>query len=188
MDVSSICLGPLGTNCYLVESGRRAILVDPPEDSPRLRAFVGARRIDWIVNTHGHIDHTAGNTAFPDVPVRIHRDDVPFLESAHPRHPPLGPPLEEGDEILDGLVVLHTPGHSRGSVVLKAESCLIVGDLLFAGSIGRTDLPGGSMREIVQSLTRLVRLSGDYTVYPGHGEATTLGRERRRNPFLIGLE
>jgi hydroxyacylglutathione hydrolase len=188
VDVASICLGPLATNCYLVESGGRAILVDPPEDSGALQAFVGHRTIDWIVNTHGHPDHTAGNEAFPDVPVRIHRDDVQFLDADHPRHPPLGPLLEEGDEILEGWVVLHTPGHSRGSVVLKGPGALIVGDLLFAGSIGRTDLPGGSMREIVQSLKRLVRLPGDYVVYPGHGETTTLDRERRRNPFLIGLE
>jgi len=187
MRIESICLGPLATNCYLIESAGRTILVDPAEDSPALRAFVGERKIDWIVNTHGHIDHIAGDWAYPGVPVRIHVADVPFLDAAHPSHPPLGPPLEEGDEILEGLTILHTPGHSHGSIVLKGDGVLIVGDLLFAGSIGRTDLPGGSMAQMVESLERIVRLPGGYTVYPGHGEATTLERERARNPFLVGM-
>jgi len=187
MNIESVCLGPLATNCYLLESEGRAILVDPAEDSEALRAFVGDRTLDWIVDTHGHIDHIAGNWVFPGVPIRIHEADVPFLDAAYPEHPPLGPHLEEGEEILPGLVVLHTPGHSLGSVVLKGKEFLLVGDLLFAGSIGRTDLPGGSMQEIAVSLERIVRLPGDYTVYPGHGEVTTLEMERRRNPFLVGL-
>ena len=161
MRIESVCLGPLATNCYLIESAGRAILVDPAEDSPALRTFVGERTIDWIVNTHGHVDHIAGDWAYPGVSVRIHSADAPFLDAARPSHPPLGPPLEEG--------------------------VLIVGDLLFAGSIGRTDLPGGSMAQIVASLERIVRLPGDYTVYPGHGEETTLERERARNPFLVGM-
>lgn len=187
MKIASICLGPLATNCYLVESSDGTILVDPAEDSESLRAFVGGRTVDWIVNSHGHIDHIGGNWAFPDVVVRIHAEDVPFLDVARPSHPPPGPTLEEGDEILEGLTVLHTPGHSRGSIVLKGPGILIVGDLLFAGSIGRTDLPGGSMSEIVESLGRIVRLPGDYTIYPGHGAETTLETERRRNPFLVGM-
>lgn len=188
MRVASICLGPLATNCYLVEHGGCALLIDPAEDSPALRTLIGNGRIDWIINTHGHHDHTGGDWAFPGVPVRIHAADLPFLEETHPDHPPIGRALEEGEHVIDGLTVLHTPGHSPGSVVLVGDGVLFAGDLLFAGSIGRTDLPGGSVEEIVASLRRVVRLPGDYTVYPGHGEATTLELERRCNPFLVGLE
>ena len=188
MKVLSVCLGPLATNCYLIEHGGRTLLVDPAEDSPELHAFVGDRTIDVIVNTHGHFDHTGGNWAFPGVPVRIHASDQAYLKVDYPEHPPLGEPLDEGEEIVDGLTVLHTPGHSPGSVVLLGPDLLIAGDLLFAGSIGRTDLRGGSVDDMAASLRRIVRLPGDYTVYPGHGEITTLDTERRRNPFLVGLE
>ena len=188
MRVLSVCLGPLATNCYLVEHAGSTLLVDPPEDSAELRTFVGDRRIDWILNTHGHFDHTGGDWALLGVPVRVHASDLAFLEEDHPNHPPLGPSLEDGEEVVDGLSVLHTPGHSPGSVVLAGEGVLFVGDLLFAGSIGRTDLPGGSVDEMVASLRRIVRLPGDYIIYPGHGETTTLDLERRRNPFLVGLE
>jgi len=188
MRVQSVCLGPLATNCYLAEHAGRTLLIDPAEDSPALRAFIGDLKVDWILNTHGHFDHTGGDWAFPGVPVRMHAADLVFLEEEHPDHPRLGAFLEDGEEIVDGLTVLHAPGHSPGSVVLVGEGVLFAGDLLFAGSIGRTDLPGGSVDEMVASLRRIVRLRGDYTVYPGHGETTTLDLERRCNPFLVGLE
>jgi hydroxyacylglutathione hydrolase len=187
MEITSVRLGPLATNCYLVEHAGSAALIDPAEDSPRLRAFVGNRRVDWVFNTHGHFDHTGGDWAFPSAPVRIHAADLPFLDEAYPGHPAVGATLEDGEVVLGELTVVHTPGHSPGSVVLLGDGVLFVGDLLFAGSIGRTDLPGGSADEMVASLRRIANLPGDYTVYAGHGDVTTLAVERRRNPFLVGL-
>jgi glyoxylase-like metal-dependent hydrolase (beta-lactamase superfamily II) len=187
MEIRSICLGPLATNCYLVEHAGSVALIDPPEDSARLRSFVGNRRVDWILNTHGHFDHTGGNWAFPEASVRIHAGDVPFLDETYPDHPAIGPTLADGEVVLEALTVIHTPGHSPGSVVFRGEGVLLVGDLLFAGSIGRTDLPRGSTDEMVASLRRIASLPGEFAVYPGHGEATTLEVERRRNPFLVGL-
>lgn len=187
MRVTSICLGSLATNCYLIEAPGATVLIDPAVDSPRLRLFVGDRRVDLVVNTHGHFDHTGGNWAFEGAEVLLHRADLPFLSSAYPTHPPIDRTIDEGDEIIDGVTVLHTPGHSPGSVVLLGDGVLFSGDLLFAGSIGRTDLPGGSPEKMVESLRRIVGLRDEYTVYPGHGDVTTLEAERRANPFLLGL-
>jgi glyoxylase-like metal-dependent hydrolase (beta-lactamase superfamily II) len=105
----------------------------------------------------------------------------------YPNHPPFSRFLRDGEELVPGVRVLHTPGHSPGSIVLVLDGILIVGDLLFAGSIGRTDFPGGSEEEMDRSLRIVSSLPGDYVVYPGHGESTTLAHERRRNPFLRGL-
>ncbi len=187
MNIASICLGPLATNCYLVEENGRRVLIDPAEDSTVLRDFVGDRSIDAIVNTHGHFDHVGGDWAFPDVPIRIHAGDLPFLEATRSDRPGAIHHLQDGDRVLESLVVVHTPGHSPGSVVLVGGGVLFAGDLLFAGSIGRVDLPGGSPNDMFDSLRRIVALPGDYTVYPGHGEETTLDVERRRNQFLRGL-
>ena len=117
----------------------------------------------------------------------MHEVDLGYVDCFYPDHPPIDRYLHEGDEIVAGLRVLHTPGHSPGSIVLFADGMLFAGDLLFAGSIGRTDLPGGSPREMAESLRRIAGLQGDPTVYPGHGEATTLGRERGTNPFLLSM-
>ena len=114
---------------------------------------------------------------------------VVFAKYDHffPDHGPIDQYLAEGDEIVAGLTVLHTPGHSPGSIVLLGDGALFAGDLLFAGSIGRTDLPGGSPREMDASLRRIVGLPGDMTVYPGHGGVTTLEAERESNPFLVSV-
>jgi len=187
MKVRSICLGPLSTNCYLVEFGEVRILIDPAEGGAPLRSFVGEDGVDIVLNTHGHFDHTGGDWEYPDAQVMIHSADIPFLDRAYPGHPPVDRTIDDGDEVAGGLTVLHTPGHSPGSVVLLGDGVLFVGDLLFAGSIGRTDLPGGSEEEMRASLSRIVSLPGDYLVYPGHGPVTSLERERRENPFLIGV-
>ena len=187
MRVHTITLGALATNCYLIESPSGNVLIDPAEASPRLHDFVRDRKVDWVVNTHGHFDHIGGDWDFPEATVCLHEADLPYMDHAHPDHPPVGRYLSEGDEVIPGLSVLHTPGHSPGSIVLIGESALFSGDLLFYGSIGRTDFPGGSPREMTASLKRMLDLPGEYVIYPGHGETTTLERERAANPFLRNL-
>lgn len=187
MHVSSVCLGSLATNCYRVEIAGRTVLIDPADDSEALVSFLGDRPVDAVVLTHGHFDHVGGAWACNGAAVMIHRADLPYVDHFFPDHRPFDRYLNEGDEIVAGLKVLHTPGHSPGSVVLVADGALFAGDLLFAGSIGRTDLPGGSAREMQESLRRIGELPGDPIVYPGHGPATTLDRERETNPFLVGI-
>lgn len=187
MRVSSICLGPLATNCYLIETTAKRVLVDPAESSDQLFSFAGDRAIDIVVLTHGHFDHIGGAWAFDRADIMLHEADLPLVDHAYPDHPPIDAYLCEGDEIVPGLSVLHTPGHSPGSVVLRCDEGLIVGDLLFQGSIGRTDLPGGVPRDMLASLKRIVELKGDAIVYPGHGPTTTLQEERRSNPYLLML-
>ncbi len=184
MRISSVCLGPLATNTYLVELDGKRVLIDPAEDSEALVAFMNGVAVDAVVLTHGHFDHIGGAWSCGGVPVMMHEADLPYVDHFLPDHLPIDRFLIEGDEIVAGLTVLHTPGHSPGSVVLLADGALFVGDLLFARSIGRTDLPGGSPREMDGSLRRIVGLAGDPTVYPGHGDITTLEAERGTNPFL----
>lgn len=142
-----------------------------------------------MLNTHGHFDHVGGDWALKEEGARvaIHKADLAILDHFYPGHPPVDRYLEEGDEVVPGLVVLHVPGHSPGSVVFVGDGILFSGDLLFSGSIGRTDLPGGSDRAMEESLRRILELLGGYTVYPGHGPRTTLAREKRTNPFLLEL-
>ena len=189
MKVESICLGDLSTNCYLIAVDGINVLIDPAEPSTSLLSFLGERKIDLVINTHGHFDHVGGNWVIQERGARvlIHKEDVPLLDEFFPGHPPVDGYLSEGDRIVDKLEVLHVPGHSPGSIALAGEGVLFTGDLLFAGSIGRTDLPGGSMEEMKSSLVRIAALPGDCDVYPGHGAVTTLDRERRQNPFLVNL-
>lgn len=187
MRTSSICLGPLATNCYLVETGGMVVLIDPAEDSDALSSFLGDVSIDVVVLTHGHFDHVGGAWACDGAKVMMHEADLPYVDQFYPDHRPVDRYLDEADEIVPGLTVLHTPGHSPGSLVFLIDGVLFAGDLLFAGSIGRTDLPGGSAREMNESLRRIAGLPGDRIVYPGHGEATTLERERGTNPFLLSV-
>jgi len=184
MRVSSACLGQLGTNCYLVEVESGTLLIDPAVDSPALHSLIGDRSIDVVVLTHGHFDHVGGAWAVNAPEIVMNREDLPFVDEYFPNHGPVHRHVEEGDEILPGVKVLHLPGHSPGSIVLRVEDALFVGDVLFAGSIGRTDLARGSMGVMANSLRRLTALPGDYDVYPGHGESTTLNCERQINPYI----
>jgi len=187
MRISSVCLGPLATNCYLLESEPIRILIDPAEDSEPLRAFLGDRAVDLVILTHGHFDHIGAAWTIDAPAVWMHEADLPFVDHVHPDHPPIDRFLDDGDEIVDGLTVLHTPGHSPGSLVLRFDEGLVVGDLLFESSIGRTDFPGGDAQAMQRSLRRIRDLEGDPMVYPGHGPVTTLGAERSSNPYLLML-
>lgn len=197
MIVKTMPVGPIGTNCYLLgdETAKVCAMVDPGGDPEEILSMIQASGLvlTAILLTHGHYDHTGGveglELAFPDTPVYIHQSDAQGVD------PTLFPPLPagqvryygEGDTVAVGgltVEVLHTPGHSKGSVVLKAGDVLFTGDTLFQGSCGRTDLPGGSYQEIITSLARLAALPGDYRVCPGHEGLSTLDAERQRNYYM----
>ena len=184
MRISSACLGSLATNCYLIELDSGNLLIDPAENGEALHKLINGRSIDWVVLTHGHFDHVGGAWAVPGAQVAMHRDDLPFVDHAYPHHDEIDRLIQDGDELLTGVETMHLPGHSPGSIALKIEDALFVGDVLFAGSIGRTDLPSGSMKVLSVSLRRLTALHGDFDVYPGHGDFTTLNCERQINPYL----
>ena len=151
-------------------------------------------QVESILLTHGHYDHVCAIPALretlPNVPVYIHRadfEDKPPELFPLPRDLPLVRFYDDGDTVMVGDIpveVFHTPGHSAGSVTLKVDDVLFTGDTLFAGSCGRTDLRGGSYEEILASLKRLGQLEGNFHVCPGHGETSTLDKERARNPYL----
>ena len=198
MDIQILQVGPIGTNCYLLcdETEKLCAVVDPGGDAARVAAAV----VDTgcapcaILLTHGHYDHTGGvaelRAKWPDVPVYLnHRDQYEgdaYLQQLFPPVPG-AKDYDEGDTIqVGGLTVdvMATPGHSEGSVTLRCGDVLLCGDTLFAGSCGRTDFPGGSVKKIMASLKRLGSLEGDLQVYPGHMETITLDQERSWNPYL----
>ena len=199
-------VGFLEANCTIVWDGSgKALVVDPGDEPETILAFLEAERLDLagIFLTHGHFDHISGVDgilARHAVPVAMHRADEELAFSPFNRSitgyggmertalldlsPADGEPLAQ----FPLARVLHTPGHSPGSCCLhfEDEKLLIAGDTLFAGSIGRTDLPGGSAGEIVKSLARLAALPEDTSVVCGHGPSTTIGREKASNPYLEG--
>ncbi len=198
MKIKSLCVGPIGTNCYLLcdEAAKVCAVVDPGGDAAAVAAAVrdtGCAPCS-ILLTHGHYDHTGAvaelRQLWPEIPVYLNRrdryDGDPYLAQLFPPVPGAAD-YDEGDALSVGgltVEVLATPGHSEGSVTLRCGDALLCGDTLFAGSCGRTDFPGGSWETILRSLRRLGQLEGDLAVYPGHMEPSTLERERRSNPFL----
>jgi hydroxyacylglutathione hydrolase len=204
-------VGLLSANCYVVncKDTSEAAVIDPgfgsTSEADEIIAYITRNNLDlkFIIDTHGHPDHTCGNQALKDkfsVPICIHENDAYMLgESGRETaryfgfdsvSPPADMLLHEGGYVKFGdvtLRVVHTPGHSLGSVVLLGETEVFTGDTLFAGSIGRTDFPGSSDPEMQRSLRKLLRLPDYFVVYPGHGPATTMGEEKRVNPFLQGL-
>ena len=198
MQVKVLQVGPIGTNCYILEdeAAKLAAVIDPGDEAEKILSVLKEDGVEtrYILLTHGHYDHTTGvpdlHRALPEAQVYIHKADA---QGAGSRLFPLAGEIadlhfyDEGDTLpLGGLTihVLHTPGHSKGGVTLQVGDVLFCGDTLFAGSCGRTDLNGGSYEEIMQSLQRLGQLPGDYHVCPGHDVTSTLERERKTNPFL----
>lgn len=198
MQVKVLQVGPIGTNCYILEdeAAKLAAVIDPGDEAEKILSVLKEDGVEtrYILLTHGHYDHTTGvpdlHRALPKAQVYIHKADA---QGAGSRLFPLAGEIadlhfyDEGDTLpLGGLTihVLHTPGHSKGGVTLQVGDVLFCGDTLFAGSCGRTDLNGGSYEEIMQSLKRLGQLPGDYHVCPGHDVTSTLERERKTNPFL----
>lgn len=205
MKIEPIVVGPLQVNCYLLiceETGQAAV-VDPGADADVILRAVEAARCDisLIINTHGHFDHIGANKRIKEATgaaLLIHSDDAPLLSQAGLHASVYGLSVEaspqpdrlmaEGDLLKIGnleIEIIHVPGHSPGSVCLKVENSLIVGDVLFAESVGRTDLPGGDHQLLIKGIReKLLVLPGETVVHPGHGPDTTIGHEKIANPFV----
>lgn len=199
-------VGALGCNCYIVgdPETKDAIVIDPGDDGDRLARSISDKglTVTAIVATHAHFDHVLAAERLRELtgaPFYLHDDDKPVLawlqeSGRYFLGRDLGPPPEvdtsasEGDRLVAGAVeleVVHTPGHSPGSISLLSDTALFSGDTLFAGSIGRTDLPGGDTQALVDAVRgKLFGLDESMPVYPGHGPATTIGEERLSNPFV----
>ena len=198
MKIISMQVGPIMTNCYILidEESKKTAVIDPGEDADRILAALREEdsQVEYILLTHGHYDHTTAvpelHAALPQARIYIHQADA---NGAGSKLFPLAGQVEdlllydEGDTLaLGGLTiqVLHTPGHSPGSVTLQVGDVLFSGDTLFAASCGRTDLPGGSYDQMMASLKRLGELEGEFRVLPGHNAPSTLDREREYNSFV----
>jgi glyoxylase-like metal-dependent hydrolase (beta-lactamase superfamily II) len=187
--VKVVSVGPLGTNCYLVtdESAGETLVIDPGDEAARLMERVEAEggKVVAIVYTHGHWDHTGADAALREktgAPLLLHEADASWYDGTVDRY------LRDGEELAVGamrLKVIHTPGHTKGGICLYLPGLLFSGDTLFAASVGRSDFPGGSHERLIQSIkSKLMYLPCDTIVYPGHGPRTTIGGEKRSNPFL----
>lgn len=211
MRIISLVVGPISTNCYIVacERSGEAAVIDPgfnrSDEGIVLEKIHSLKlSVKHIINTHGHVDHISGNMKLKretgaSIMVHIYDADMlvdpmrngSIMMGLNVVSPPPDIMLQDGDEIRIGklrIKVLHTPGHTPGSISLyiEEEGVVFTGDTLFAGSIGRTDFPGSSYEKIMSSIReKLLSLPDDTRVYPGHGPWTTIGIERRENPFLL---
>ncbi len=202
-----ITVGPFAMNAYLLwcDETNAALVIDPGDEIERIAQEIEREGLqpDRIILTHGHLDHVMFASAMQEkfqLELYMHREDVFLVENMNRQAARLGlmmpglvaPRIDgylaEDDTVTCGkqtLKILHGPGHSPGSIMLIGEDAAVVGDVLFQGSIGRTDLPGGSYEVLLDSIrTKLLPLQDDVLVLPGHGETTTIGAERRNNPFL----
>jgi hydroxyacylglutathione hydrolase len=207
MIFDTLVVGALGVNSFILADAdaKVGVIVDPGADADKILAVVRAKEltITTVINTHGHFDHVGGNKAVvaaTGAKLLIHREDEPYLSRAGQtaaqyglaaeNSPAAAAYLEDGQVITFGrheLRIIHTPGHTQGGccLYLPGVAKLISGDTLFAESIGRTDLPGGSHEQLQASIrTKLFTLPDETAVYPGHGPATTIGHEKRYNPYV----
>ena len=202
MRVRRLTLGPLDTNCWIVDDGKSgpAVVIDPAADASAILSALEGSPVAAVVLTHAHFDHLGATRevrAATGAPLLIHAEDAEHITSSvgtggalfgfDDHAPPADGVLAEGDVVTGGdlrLEVLHTPGHTTGGICLLGEGHLFSGDTLFAGSIGRTDFPRGDMSAMRHSIARLSSLPDDTRIHPGHGPESTIGRERRVNPFF----
>ncbi len=213
MNIKIFEVNPLGENCYVVsDDTREAVIIDcgcsSESEWADIKDYIATQnlQVKHLLNTHLHFDHVWGNAFvhrdfvvkpeanFEDLYIYEHMDEqirsVVGMSIPHPPLPPLGTSLLDGSEITFGnttLKVLTTPGHSQGSICFysEADDVLFSGDTLFCGSCGRTDLEGGSMESMILSLQKLATLPDKTKVFCGHGSATTIGREKLYNPYLL---
>lgn len=211
--IHTIETAPFAENTYVVwpDQGSQAVVIDPGLEPDRIIAFLKKQNktVSAILNTHGHVDHIGGNAAlkeqFPDAPIVIGTVDAVMLEDPmqnlsglfgfHITSPPADRLVNEGDTVTYAdmtFEIVDVPGHSPGHVafILRSEKVIVFGgDVLMQGSIGRTDFPGGSMKDLTKSIReKFYTLPDDSVVYPGHGPETTVGVEKRSNPFIRGIE
>jgi len=202
--IHTIVVGTLQTNCYILQSDATAIIIDPGDEPERIVRFLNDIKVkpSKIVATHTHFDHVLGVDSIRtelNIPFLIHRDDLSMLESMQnrvrqfmgfevPPPPKVDGYLKDGELLKLGdetIRVLHTPGHSPGSISLSGDEYVLTGDALFNQSIGRTDLPGRDLNTLMHSIReRLFKLGDETVVYPGHGPETTIGDEKLANPFV----
>jgi glyoxylase-like metal-dependent hydrolase (beta-lactamase superfamily II) len=205
MNYEMLIVSPLETNCYLVYSqdSVECAVVDPGAEADRIFQLIAQKSLKpaLILNTHGHVDHIGANKDVKEkynIPLYIHSADGPMLENVQQSEmaiflgamdsPSPDHFLNDGDKIKIGksfLQVIHTPGHSPGSVSFLGDGFLLSGDTLFFGGVGRTDLPGGSWKEMESSIrNKILTMPDEMKVLPGHGPFTTVGQEKRANPFI----
>lgn len=204
MIIESLTVGPIQANCFVVgcEDTRKAAVIDPGDEADRILMTLAKHslKVEAIINTHGHFDHVGANRRMKEAtgaPIIIHAADAGMLQSlaasaaswgmTAENSPDADRTVEDSDEISVGNItfrVLHTPGHTPGGISLYAGGAVFVGDALFAGSIGRTDFPGGDYGTLINAIqNKLFTLPDDTVVYAGHMGTTTIGREKRTNPF-----
>ncbi len=205
MIIKKLEVGPIMANCFILgcESTKEAVVIDPGDDADRILMELAKSelKVKYLINTHGHFDHVSANKRMKEATgaqIAIHPEDEPMFNElsrsaqmfglSSENSPPADILLNDGDEIIFGeitLQVIHTPGHSKGGISLYTKGHLFAGDTLFAGSIGRTDLAGGDYDTLISSIKeKLLIFDEDTIVYTGHGPETTIGNEKRMNPFL----
>lgn len=199
--LETVTVGPVEMNCYILACGKtlEAVIIDPGAEDDKIKGRLNGKGLSarYIINTHGHADHIGANGRF-DLPVMIHGSDVPFLSNPAKNlsamlgieifSPPPSRVLEDGDKLYVGsllLEIIHTPGHTPGSISVKCEDMVFTGDALFNEGIGRTDFPYSSEKALLKSIREKLLVLPDSTkVYPGHGAATTIGYEKEHNPYI----
>jgi glyoxylase-like metal-dependent hydrolase (beta-lactamase superfamily II) len=205
MIIKTLPVGPIMANCFVVgcKETLEAAVIDPGDEAKKILGLVAELdlTVKFIINTHGHFDHVSANkgvNAATKAPILIHALDAPMLEQisasaanwglSAENSPSPDRTIDDGDTITFGKItfnVIHTPGHTPGGISLFADGRVFVGDTLFAGSIGRTDFPGGDFKTLKTSIqNKLFRLGDDVRVFTGHGPETSIGRERQHNPFV----
>lgn len=201
MILERIVVGSMEVNCYLLghEKSKETIIIDPGDDYSKIKKVIDKLKLfpKFIINTHGHMDHIGADDKF-SLPIYIHKLDKECLINPFKNLSAMFGMaysvkseirlLEDGDNVsIDNLslTIIHTPGHTLGSICINVNNIIFTGDTLFMGGVGRTDFPGSSEEELFSSIReKLLVFSDDTVIYPGHGPQSSIGRERERNPFL----